>query len=115
MATGTVKNGIETFDPLPLEHGGTGKTSLEALAQMLFTSFEVVHAQNYNDMKPGLVYNQGVGTNCPTGNGYILVLTLCAQANTPGCQFGIDMYSNTPKLYYRTRTAGIWRAWVTLA
>lgn len=86
-----------------------------SLPQKPFVPFQTVSAQDYDNLPIGLVYNTGVGEHCPTTSGYILVLTLAFNTDmAKACQFGIDMASTTPKLWYRTRVSQIWRDWKQL-
>lgn len=72
--------------------------------------------QDYDTLPVGIVYNQGVGANCPTDTGYIVVITIgFGIAGDKECaQFGIDLYSQASKLWYRAKTNHVWRNWVQL-
>lgn len=76
----------------------------------------IANAQDYNTLPIGIVYNQGVGNNCPTETGYIVVITIgFGNAGQNECaQFGIDMYNGNSTLWYRTKVNKVWRSWVKL-
>lgn len=77
----------------------------------------VVNAQDYDTLPTGIVYNTGVGANCPTTNGYIVVITIgFGNSGQDKCaQFGIDLFTqSTSKLYFRAKTNNTWRDWTQL-
>ena len=73
-----------------------------------------VDAQNYNNLPEGLYYNTNVGTNCPTTTGYMLVTSYKIAQGVVG-QLAFDLYANTSKLFFRTKTASTWRGWEEVA
>ena len=109
-------NAITPLDSSPTS-GSTkaisGGAVFTALRNM-FYAYEEVNAADYNTLPCGLVYNTGVGANCPTTTGFILVLTVGrGTAYAVNAQFGFDLYDGK-SLWYRGRSGANWGAWSNL-
>ena len=77
---------------------------------------KTVSAVDYNTIDE-LTYNVGVGANCPTANGYMLVfpLRILSVGNTlTVAQFAFDLYHAGSVVYYRTAVANVWGNWKKL-
>lgn len=88
--------------------------ALDSNTSILKNKAITVTAQDYNTLPTGLIYNAEVGANCPTTTGYLLVMTY-EIANGAASQIAFDMYPSVSRIFFRTRTAQIWRPWEELS